>query len=247
MARWAYHIDDLEALHLAGSLTLDLTPPALLTDAFDVEILVSQRRADGVAVFIGTARREGPADQADHWRINWFAAPVPRTGSFRAWEMIEESRFEDILAEGRSLRLASAEAAVPYFGQDEATLATYHAVVGQSVLAFGGACALTGESEGAHGAVTAGIIQPGSQGGVLHVGNFLPLSEPAARAFEALHLTIGPKFEILADLSVIDPELVAVLNPSGRLATPINPHHVVDPQSLAWHRRQFFERLGGLA
>lgn len=245
MARWAYHIDDPQAPHLAGRLVLDLTPAALLTDAFDVEILVSQRRADGIAVFVGSARPEGPADQADHWRINWFAAPVPRADPFGLWEVLEERRFEDILAQGRSRALISAEAAAPYFGEDEASLATYHAVVGQAVLAFGGACALTGEAEGGHGATTVAIIRPASQGGALHVGNFLPLSEPAARAFDALHIAIGPKFEILADLSLVDPELAEALNPSGRLARPINPHHVIDPQSLAWHRHQFFERLGG--
>jgi len=83
-------------------------------------------------------------------------------------------------------------------------------------------------------------IRPLPLGGPLHVSNFLCLAPEADTAFRAGHITIGPQCELVVDLSRIDPELVEVLNPIGRLRLPEAEIGQPDPAALRFHRERIF-------
>ena len=137
------------------------------------------------------------------------------------------------------------EAAVPFGGFEAEPLESYTGLF-QSVLRhYGYRCALTGLEAGpvsAHSLLEVTPLRPRDAGGSLQVSNFLCLSAEAHRAFEAGHLTIGPGYEIIVDLSRLDPELLTRLNPDGRLALPSDPAAAPDPEGLAFHRSQVFLR-----
>ena len=137
------------------------------------------------------------------------------------------------------------EAAVPFGGFEAEPLETYAGLF-QSVLShYRYQCALTGLEAGAgsaHSPLEVTPLRPHDAGGSLQVSNFLCLSAEAHRAFEAGHLTIGPGYEIIVDLSRLDPELLTKLNADGRLALPQDPEVAPDPEGLAFHRSQVFLR-----
>ncbi|WP_127754062.1 hypothetical protein [Devosia sp. 1566] len=137
------------------------------------------------------------------------------------------------------------EAAVPFDGFEAESLESYAGLF-QSVLAhYGHHCALTGLAAGpesAHSRLEVTPLRPRDAGGSLQASNFLCLSTEAHRAFEAGHLTIGPGYEIIVDLSRLDRELLTRLNPDGRLALPSDPEAAPDPEGLAFHRMQVFLR-----
>ena len=83
-------------------------------------------------------------------------------------------------------------------------------------------------------------FNPLAAGGALHVRNFLCLTSVAANAFRRGHLAVGPAFQIIVDLSHIDPELLEALNPIGRLRLPEMPIGRPDPDALAFHRAKIF-------
>ena len=106
-------------------------------------------------------------------------------------------------------------------------------------------CAITGRAypppaELLHDKLEVTPIQPLHLGGALHVSNFLCLEPEASQAFRAGHLAVGPQRQILADLSLVDPELLERTNPIGRLHLPELDVARPDPQALAFHRRHFF-------
>jgi hypothetical protein len=81
-------------------------------------------------------------------------------------------------------------------------------------------------------------IRPAPDGGTLHPGNFILLSDMAAHAFFLGHVAVWSDFRLVADLSTIDPELLETLNPDGWLTLPnTNPP---DADALRWHRENVF-------
>lgn len=74
----------------------------------------------------------------------------------------------------------------------------------------------------------------------LHVNNLLLLSPSAEQAFREGHFTIRDDLSIIVDFRRIDPELLELINPDGRLLVPQNPALRPAPVNLAWHRRHIF-------
>lgn len=117
-----------------------------------------------------------------------------------------------------------------------------------SVLAdYGYACAMTGAQFGPpqdflHEDLQLAAIRPLPSGGALHVSNFLCLQTTAAEAFRQGHIGVGPSYQLIADLSRIDPELLEQINPSGRLRLPVSEIARPDAAALAFHRDTVFLR-----
>ena len=64
-----------------------------------------------------------------------------------------------------------------------------------------------------------------------------------AEAFALGHLTVAGDLRLIVDISRVAPELLGVLNPSGRLAVPADESVQPDRRHLAWHRRRFFSLM----
>jgi predicted restriction endonuclease len=115
-----------------------------------------------------------------------------------------------------------------------------------SVLAnYGFACAMTGRQfepprDFLHDHLEIAAIRPLVAGGALHVSNFLCLEQSAALAFRQGHIAIGNRYELLVDLSRLDPELLERLNPPGRLRLPEAGIARPDLSALAYHRANVF-------
>jgi hypothetical protein len=145
-------------------------------------------------------------------------------------------------------RQGFAEAAVP-FRHETPSLETYALVHGQVAAAYGHRCAFTGQQGvvgvGPEPVLTIAVIRPRDLGGALHVTNFIALSDSAAAAFAAGHLTVGVAYELAADLSRIDPELLERLTPLGRMLLPEDRAFWPDPLALDFHRRMIFSAFAG--
>lgn len=131
------------------------------------------------------------------------------------------------------------------FGQAP-TLDTHAAIHQQVLQAYDFRCALTGQKyeathKGVHPDLRVVAIRPRAAGGPLHVSNFLCLSLDAERAFLLGHVVIGDDFAMVPDLSVMDPELAARLNPDG-LLLPRDPLYYPDGAQLAFHRHAMLAR-----
>jgi len=124
------------------------------------------------------------------------------------------------------------------------SLDTYTAIHRQVLIAYEYRCALTGARfapiAGLHPFLSVVPIQPRELGGPLHVANFLPLSEAAARAFAADHFLIADDFSITVDHAVIDRTLASRIEP--RLRVPADPLYRPDPVHLAFRRRLILGR-----
>jgi predicted restriction endonuclease len=122
----------------------------------------------------------------------------------------------------------------------EARRALYEAVLHY----YNFTCAMTGAvfaaMEGIHPNLEVSAIQPLEAGGTLDVSNFIALSADADIAFQRGHLSVGPDFGLLADLSRIDPELLERLNPNGRLRLPADERAWPNEDRLAFHRADIF-------
>lgn len=110
---------------------------------------------------------------------------------------------------------------------------------------YGYTCAMTGvcfdpPTDFLHEDLEIAAIRPLANGGALHVSNFLCLEFTAASAFRRGHIAIGKGFELIPDLSRIDPELLERLNPIGRLRLPEADIARPDPSALAFHRTSIF-------
>jgi hypothetical protein len=71
----------------------------------------------------------------------------------------------------------------------------------------------------------------------------IPACLEAIFAYERGHMAIGPAFNLLVDLSRIDPEFLARLNPGGRLTLPRIEALYPPSALLKAHRDEFAERL----
>lgn len=110
---------------------------------------------------------------------------------------------------------------------------------------YGYACAMTGArferpADFLHEDLQIAAIKPLAAGGALHVSNFLCLELAAATAFSGGHITIGKGYELIPDLSRVDPELLERLNAIGRLRLPETEIARPDPMALEFHRTNIF-------
>lgn len=92
---------------------------------------------------------------------------------------------------------------------------------------------------------TAFIIRPLDRGGRWQIGNFLYLDPEPGRLFSAFAWTLGPRLEILIDAYAMGAGSGETVNRAGMLAVSDRTVASLDRNAIAWHRKQFFERLGG--
>jgi predicted restriction endonuclease len=225
---------------------------AVLALSIGDEVLLYGEK-DGVdAVYCATARFCGLEKRTDGSisavklnKFDWFGQHVPRYDLANSyWESLAEEACKDIVDKGRSRVFsgldapdAQAEFAHPI------PIENYTAVSKQVSANFRFRCALTGYFN-SNEPLEATPIRPVPDGGRLHVGNFLFLTGSAAYAFSRFQLSVGPSLEIIVDNSLIKSDLSAALNPRGFLTDAPDSLRFVDMDSLAWHRHQFFARIG---
>ncbi len=139
------------------------------------------------------------------------------------------------------------EAVVP-FAQANLGLADYLQLNRDVLAAYDYTCAVTRARFNAETAVSANLvvipIHPVETGGVLGPGNLIPLVPEAAQALRDGDFTIGVDFELLVDLSRIDPALLRLLHHSGKLLLPGDRRFVPDAESLHYHRHTIVQAIG---
>jgi len=140
------------------------------------------------------------------------------------------------------------EAVVP-FEHANLSLGDYLQLNRDVLAAYDYTCAATRARFSAETAVSANLvvipIHPVETGGVLTRGNLLPLVPDAAQAFRDGDFTIGVDFELLVDLSRVDPGLLRRLHHSGKLLVCRDRQFVPDADSLHYHRHTIFQAVGG--
>jgi hypothetical protein len=142
-----------------------------------------------------------------------------------------------------------AEASAPYESEPEqsTSLDTLRSLYSTVLANYEHRCAMTGvhyPPSGAflHESLEIAPIRPLPSGGLLHVSNFLCLERRVVEAFRLGHIAVGPRLELVVDLSRFDPELLERLNPLGRLGLPKASVGQPDPAALAFHREHIFLR-----
>ncbi|GLQ57086.1 hypothetical protein [Devosia nitrariae] len=185
-------------------------------------------------------------------QVELFSDPVEYGGLPRIegvpWISLPAAMFEAILTNGESRGRGDLDEDEAPFAADERPPlenASFSAL-GTSVLRhYGNGCALTGMMLATQSSDDLRIvpIQPLAEDGPVHVTNCLPLAPAAAEAFSAGHLTVAGDLRVIVDVGRIDQDLLARLNPLGRLIVPQDEALRPDKQHLAWHRRWFFSQL----
>jgi hypothetical protein len=139
------------------------------------------------------------------------------------------------------------EAVVP-FEQANLSLGDYLQLNRDVLVAYDYTCAVTRARFNAETAVSANLvvipIHPVETGGVLDGGNLLPLVPEAAQAFRDGDFTIGVDFELLVDLTRVDPALLRLLHHSGKLLVPKDRRFVPDAENVHYHRHTIFQAVG---
>ena len=140
-----------------------------------------------------------------------------------------------------------AEASTPFETEPEQgpSIDTLRGLYASVLSSYDHTCAMTGvrfapPEELLHDELQIAAIRPLPQGGQLHVSNFLCLERHAANAFRDGHLSIGPRLELIVDLSRIDPELLERLEPLGRLRLPSSDVAQPDLAAISYHRERVF-------
>lgn len=140
------------------------------------------------------------------------------------------------------------EAVVP-FEQARLSLADYLQLNRDVLAAYDYTCAATRAKFNAETAVSANLvvipIRPVETGGELAGSNLIPLVPEAAQAFRDGDFSVGVGFELLVDLSRIDPTLLRLMHHSGKLLIPGDRRFVAHADSLHYHRHTIFQAVGG--
>jgi predicted restriction endonuclease len=129
--------------------------------------------------------------------------------------------------------------------EQKPTVETLRGLYASVLAGYDYTCAITGRhfppsQEFLHDVLQVAPIRPLTAGGVLHVSNFLCLEGAAADAFRIGQIAVGPRFELIVDLSRIDPELLERINPLGKLRLPVSGVAQPDLLGLAFHREHVF-------
>ena len=139
------------------------------------------------------------------------------------------------------------EAVVP-FAQANLSLGDYLQLNREVLAAYDYTCAATQARFNAETAVSANLvvipIHPVETGGALVRNNLLPLVPAAAQAFRDGDFTIGVDFELVVDLSRVDPQLLRMFHHSGKLLVPKDRQFVPDAESLYHHRHLIYPAIG---
>lgn len=221
---------------------IDLVPHIGETVLLLTESLTGEVKVLGAGRFAGLAEMNSQPDRlgAVVTECEIFDLPLPlpdtRAVLHDHWRGIDDHLFTEIMGESAG---GLAEEATPF---EWAPNALQH--LEQQVLeAYGNRCALTGASDD-QSKLVATPIKAMAAGGAIRADNLVSFSESAADAFSHFHLTIGDNLEIIVDTSLIDPELLDVINASGRVIEASNREMRPATDVLVWHRRQFASRTG---
>lgn len=177
--------------------------------------------------------------------VRAFVSPVTstaETGLPRAQSMLSltDERFAEILA-GSDLAEIQIEEADAAFAPDTAT---YEAIYRQVLERWDYRCAVTGqrfpEATGTHRELRLVAIRPRERGGPLHVRNYLPMVEDAARAWQRGDIGVTDGLEFVAVQDRLSADLLERMRPDGRLLVPDAASLGPDPQHLAYHRTHVF-------
>jgi len=169
----------------------------------------------------------------------------PQDADAPSISILGDAEFEAVLrSETSTLRREADEVGSRFVVEEEENLSLdTFAAIAQTVLREANyRCAVTGaklEVEAPDGP-NVFVLRPKEAGGTAHVNNCLALSPGAFAAFEQGHLAARDDFGLLADLRRIDPELLEVINPSGRLTVPDNLALQPAAGNLGYHRRTRF-------
>jgi predicted restriction endonuclease len=135
------------------------------------------------------------------------------------------------------------------FAPEKLTLEQKLQLNAEVLAAYDYTCAVTRARFNAETARSANIvvvpIHPIETGGKLARTNLLPLVPVAAEAFRDGDFTIGIDFQILPDLSRIDPALLRMLHHSGKMLLPADRKFVPNADGLHYHRHIIFQAVGG--
>jgi|GEM_PF-2653265 len=221
---------------------IDLVPhigePVLLL----VEPLAGEVKVIGTARLAGLAELSGLPDRlgAVVAECEVFDQPLPLPDTRAVlrdhWRGIDDTLFAEIMGESPG---GLAEEATPFEWAPNAL----QRLEQQVLQAYGNKCALTGAPD-TQSRLVATPVKAMAAGGAIRADNLVAFCEPAADAFSQFHLTIGDNLEIIVDTSLIDPELLDVLNASGRMIEATHRDMRPATDALVWHRRQFASRTG---
>lgn len=162
----------------------------------------------------------------------WELSTRLGTGPF---ELVPEEDFPQP-ASGRPIHLAQEAGAVFTYSDILGQIAAQVRTSAQSICSFSGVQTAFGEG-------LANPIQPQALGVREHVRNFIYLHDEPAQLFNRFAWTVGPDLEIIADAHAMTTQILATVNPTGKLLVSDDPFERPDERALAWHREQFLQRL----
>lgn len=228
--------------------------------AFGETIIVYQRAPD-LVLFVGSGRVLGLDFEApgfDSLRLGdyrAFPAPVPSDAAGEARDpgvrrslSLDEARFDEILRLAATADVTALAEAQAVFAHDrQAGLDAYLKLHDRVLQRWKHRCVFTGKQfrpadTRPHPHLRVVAIRPRELGGQLHVRNYLPMVAEVEHAWTSGHLTLGPSFGFQVSERLIDPELHERLLPLGRLDLPGEPSLWPDPESVAYHRLNIFDR-----
>ena len=266
MAKFALRSDSFEIrMRLsAGEFSFDRHLLSLMGQAIGDVVLFYEVTAFDKIVFIACAVLRGldsldgenevfVARLADIKFFEISAASESSSASENASFMrLPKERFEEILTEVSGARLdgfSLPDQHAIIFERDVPSLETYGAVYELALERANYTCAFTGQVferfADIHPDLNVVAIRPLGDGGSLHTSNFLVLSNGVMEAFDRGHITVGDDHAVIANLTVVNLELLGTLNPSGRLILSSNRDFWPDADQLAYHRHHIF--VGRLA
>ncbi len=240
---------------LASSFRVAPEDIPLAASSLGDSALICRNNGDAIAVcrVAGLyARGDGPGDvQLRVSQLRLLATPVaiPEHRATRTSGVtvapLHDATYDAVMAE-----LAARPSRPEGFAEDQAPFSTGSApdfddVADAVAAAYANTCAFTGTPLLSIGGMTNGspaAIRPLASGGTPRVTNFIAAIPSARLAFEAGHLTLGTRYEFIVVLDRIDPELLEMLNPIGRLRLPAEREARPDPQGLEYHRTSIFNR-----
>lgn len=172
-----------------------------------------------------------------------FGDPELAAPGARRTLRLDEDRYEQIMELAKVSALAGA-AEAPARLYDSPSLETYLAIHDQVLRAWNYRCAVTGQqfSPGGrpHPQLRVVAIRPREFGGPLHVKNYLPMVEPAERAWQIGAIAVTSFGAFMAIFDRLDGELRRSVQ--GKLTMPENPADWPDSGELAWHFAHTFGR-----